>query len=105
MRILWLVLLTTLSGSVIAQQHADHHRDHDIVFNSAGQLLTWCEQETRAHYAGKGLATYQWTGRHFEDGNTLHAEGRIRVDGNDVPVSCRAARGARERDAVIELAS
>ena len=79
------------------------HPEHEIVFAAASQLLSWCEQEARAQYAGQGVTTYQWTGRHFERGNTLHAEGKLRADGNDVPVACQAARGARERDATIRI--
>ena len=81
-----------------AQQHA-----HEIVFGAASQLLAWCEGEARAHFGGLGITTYQWTGRHFERGNTLHAEGKLRADGKDVPVTCQASRGARERDATIRI--
>lgn len=81
-----------------AQQHA-----HEIVFSAASQLLAWCEGEARAHFGGQGITTYQWTGRHFERGNTLHAEGKLRADGNDVPVTCQASRGARESDATIRI--
>lgn len=92
-------------GSALAQeQPSQHHRhEHEIVFGSADQLLAWCEQEARAHFAGQGITTYQWTGRHFESGNTLHAEGKIRASGNDVPVTCLAAKGARERHATIKI--
>jgi hypothetical protein len=79
------------------------HLEHEIVFAAASQLLSWCEQEARAQYAGQGVTTYQWTGRHFESGNTLHAEGKIRAGGEDVPVTCVAARGARERHATIRI--
>lgn len=79
------------------------HSEHEIVFAAASQLLSWCEQEARAQYAGQGVTTYQWTGRHFESGNTLHAEGKIRAGGEDVPVTCVAARGARERHATIRI--
>lgn len=73
-------------------------------FHSAGELLTWCQDEARAYYASRGITTYQWTGRHFEHGNTLHAEGKIRADGKDVPVACQVPKGAREHFAVFQIA-
>jgi hypothetical protein len=81
------------------------HDDDEIEFHQASELLPWCkaEAEAEAHFAGKGVATYQWTARYFERGNTLVVEGKLRADGTDVPVSCRVAKGARERYAVIEL--
>ena len=103
MRILIAAISLALSCAAIAGDHPGHSKGREIVFSSASQLLTWCEQEARAHYAGQGMATYQWTGRHFESGNTLHAEGKIRADGNDVPVVCTAAKGARERHAAIKV--
>ena len=103
MRIATAAVVLTLAGVVHAQGRPAHRDDHEIVFTSAGQLLSWCEQEVRAHYAGQGVATYQWTGRHSESGGTLKAEGRIRADGADVPVACFAARNARERYAVLQI--
>ena len=103
MRIATSAIVLALAGAATAQERPAHHPDHEVVFTSAGQLLWWCEQEARAHYAGQGVTTYQWTGRHFERGNTLHAEGKLRANGNDVPVKCLAARGSRERHAVIKI--
>jgi hypothetical protein len=103
MRIMTAALVLALAGNVQAQEHSRYHSDHEVVFGSASQLLSWCEQEARAYYAGQGVTTYQWTGRHFESGNTLHAEGKLRANGLDVPVTCLAARGARERHAVIKF--
>lgn len=102
MRILTAAFVLALAGNVQAQEHSRDHSGHEIVFDSASQLLSWCEQEARAYYAGHGVTTYQWTGRHFESGNTLHAEGKIRANGLDVPVTCLVARGTRERHAVIK---
>ena len=102
MRIVTAAIAMVLAGSAAAQDRPANHHHHEIVFGSAGQLLNWCEQEARARYAGEGVTTYQWTGRHFESGNTLHAEGKLRVNGEDVPVTCLVARGARERHAVIK---
>jgi hypothetical protein len=103
MRILTAALVLALAGAAQAQEHSRYHADNEIVFGSASELLSWCEQEARAYYAGQGVTTYQWTGRHFESGNTLHAEGKIRANGLDVPVTCLVARGARERYAVIKF--
>jgi hypothetical protein len=103
MRIAIGVLLVGLSGTTFATQRQTLAPDDEIVFNTAGALLSWCEDEARAHFVGKGVDTYQWTGRHFETGDTLHAEGKVRANGNEVPVTCRAAKGARERYASIEI--
>ena len=103
MRFVIAILAFALVGAAFAQDSKAHRPEHEIVFTSASQLLSWCEQEARAHYAGQGVTTYQWTGRHFESGNTLHAEGKIRADGEDVPVTCLAAKGARERHAVVKI--
>ncbi len=103
MRIATAAIVLALASTAAAQKHPTPHRDREIVFSSAGQLLSWCEQEARAYYAGQGVTTYQWTGRHFESGNTLHAEGKLRANGNDVSVTCLAAKGARERHAVFKF--
>lgn len=103
MRIATTAILLALASTATAQEQRTLQYEHEIVFNSAGQLLSWCEQEARAYYAGQGVTTYQWTGRYFESGNTLHAEGNIRANGNDVPVKCLVAKGARERHAVIKI--
>jgi hypothetical protein len=105
MRIAITVLTLALSGTVHAQHHREHHPDNEIVFTSTRQLLSWCEEEARAYYADKGITTYQWSGRHFESGNTLHAEGEIRTSENDVSIKCHAPKGARERNAVIKIGS
>ena len=73
------------------------------VFRSASDLRPWCEDQARAAYVGRGMTTYQWTASHFDRGNVLHVEGKLRADGQDVSVRCRVARGARERYASIEI--
>lgn len=75
----------------------------ELEFHNASELRSWCEDEARAHFVGKGVTTYQWSARHYEKGNVLHVEGKIRANGEDVPVSCRVAKGARERYAVVEI--
>ncbi len=80
-----------------------HDDDDEIVFNQASELLPWCRAEAEAHYVGKGIAPYQWTGRYYDRSNVLYVEGKLRADGKDVEVRCRVARDARERYAVIEI--
>ena len=75
----------------------------EIEFTQASQLMPWCESEARAHFAGSGVTTYQWTSRYFDRGNLLMVEGRIRADGKDFPVTCSVARGGRERYAVMRV--
>jgi hypothetical protein len=98
MRLALAMTALALSPSAVAQQH-----EHEIEFHQAGELLPWCESEARAHFVGKGVTTYQWTSRYYDKGNMLVVEGKIRANGNDVPVVCRVARGARERYAAIEI--
>lgn len=97
-----LVLATTLlvCAFPLAAQHRHHH---ETEFFQASALLPWCEAEARAHFVGMGITPYQWTGRYYDDGNMLVVEGRLRANGEDVPVACRVARGARERYAVVEI--
>lgn len=79
------------------------HDDDEIIFSQASELLPWCRAEAEAHYIGKGVTPYQWTGRYYDRSNVLYVEGRLRADGKDVEVRCRVARDARERYAVIEI--
>lgn len=103
MRIVTTALILALSCAASAQERP--RSDNEIVFTQASELLSWCEQEARAHFAGLGVTTYQWSGRHYESGNTLHAEGQIRTSSTDVRVTCLAAKGARERHATIRIGS
>lgn len=98
MRLALATAVLACSLQVAAQQH-----HHELEFHQASELLPWCEAEARAYFTGKGVTTYQWTGRYYDAGNVLFVEGKIRANGNDVPVACRVARGARERYAIIEI--
>ena len=82
---------------------ASAHDDDEIVFTQASELLPWCRAEAEAHYVGRGVTPYQWTGRYYDRSNVLYVEGRLRAGGKDVEVRCRVARDARERYAVIEI--
>ncbi|ENO84008.1 hypothetical protein [Thauera linaloolentis] len=75
----------------------------EIEFRQGGELLSWCQSEAQAYFVGKGIPTYQWSARHYERGNVLFVEGSIRANGSDVPVTCRVAKGARERHAIVEV--
>ncbi|WP_457005719.1 hypothetical protein [Luteimonas sp. A501] len=97
-----LVLATAILAC--SPQLAAQHHHHELEFHQASELLPWCEAEARAHFVGKGATPYQWTGRYYDKGNVLFVEGKIRANGNDVPVACRVARGGRERYVVIEIA-
>lgn len=97
----WLLPLTLLAfSSTLAAQEQPYH---ELEFHQAQELTPWCQSEARAYFAGKGIATYQWSARYYEKGNLLIVEGTIRANGNDVPVTCRVAKGARERYAVVEV--
>ncbi len=94
-------LSLTIAVLCAAAAQAQGHRE--IEFSQASELMPWCQTEAKAHFAGKGEATYQWSANHYSKGNTLIVEGQIRTDKGDVPVTCRVARGARERYAVVEI--
>jgi hypothetical protein len=98
MRLALAVATLALAPWALAQEH-----DHEIEFYQASALLPWCEAEARAHFVGQGITPYQWTSRYYDKGNMLVVEGKLRANGSDVPVSCRVARGARERYAKIEI--
>jgi hypothetical protein len=76
-------------------------REREI--HQASALVPWCRQEAEARYTARGETTYQWSASYSDKGNTLSVEGRLRVQGRDVKVECRIARGARERYATIAI--
>lgn len=71
--------------------------------HQASELVPWCRQEAEARYTARGETTYQWSASYSDRGNTLSVEGRLRVEGRDVKVQCRIARGARERYATLDI--
>ncbi|KFN46550.1 hypothetical protein [Arenimonas metalli] len=73
------------------------------VFQQASQLQPWCRQEAEAHFTGRGIETYQWTASYSESGRMLEVRGTLRAGGQDVAVTCRIAKGARERYASIRI--
>ncbi len=101
MRHLIVLVILASSSSLAAQQNP--RTRHEQTFFSASELRSWCESEARTRFVAKNIPTYQWTARYVEDGNLLVVEGKIRAHGDDAPVSCRVAKGARERDAVVEI--
>ena len=88
---------------VLAPLPAAAHDDSERVLATASDLRAWCEAESQARLVARALRPANWTARHHEKGNTLIVEGKWRVDGQDVAVTCRAARGAREAFASIEM--
>lgn len=91
-------IATLLATSGAAAQSKD-----EIVFTQGSQLAQWCQEEAKAHFAGKGEATYQWSANHHTKGNALIVEGQLRTDKGDVPVTCRVASGGKERHAVMQI--
>ena len=72
-------------------------------FHTASQLVSWCREEAEARVVANGGEPYQWRASHKSTGDVLEVEGKLRVDGEDLGVRCRVARGARERYASIEI--
>lgn len=95
--------LIPLLAALPALGHQVVPHEHEIVFTRASQLVPWCRQQAEAHYLARGIPTYQWTASYHDRGNLLHVQGQLRADGRYVQVSCRVARGARERYATIEI--
>ena len=75
----------------------------DRIIQTTSELAPWCRSEAEARVVAEGKTTYQWTSSQIVRGNVLHVEGKLRVQGGDVQVQCRIARGARLRYASIEL--
>ena len=92
-----LILAASLSTTAVAQEY------NEIVFNQASELVPWCKSEAEARYIARGITPFQWTARYYDRSNVLFVEGKLRADGEDVPVNCRVARGARERYATVEI--
>ncbi len=99
------IIASGLWLSLAALPHAadGHEHDHDREIHQASELVPWCRQEAEARYTARGETTYQWSASYSDRGNTLSVEGRLRVEGRDVKVECRIARGARERYASISV--
>lgn len=95
-----LALVTLIASSQLSAQQPAHH---EIQFSQASDLMPWCQSQAQAHFAGMGIPTYQWTARYYEQGNTLFVDGKIRANGNDVPVTCRVAKGALESYATVSV--
>ena len=97
-------LLLNIAPSAFGATPAhDHRAGEQREIRQASELLPWCKAEAEARYVAKNITPYQWTASHYEDGNMLRVEGRLRVHGDDVSVRCRIARGAREQYATIEI--
>jgi hypothetical protein len=96
------LLALSLASPLMAHDETTVH-DHELVITRASQLVPWCRAEAEAYFVGQGASVYQWTASYRDSGNTLHVDGKLRVDGKDVTVGCRIARGARERYATIEI--
>ena len=98
------VVLALASGIVAGPLYAQQGSvREEQVFTAAGQLMSWCRQEAESRYVANGITPYQWSSSYRDRSNVLYVDGRLRVDGRDVPVRCRVARNARERYAVIEI--
>ena len=83
------------------QAHDPYYLDRTV--GAASELVAWCRAEAEARYAAKGVSTYQWTSSYHDRGNPLFVDGKLRANGNDVPVHCRIARGAQLRYASIQI--
>jgi hypothetical protein len=100
MKILYPMLL---AGVLPAAAHDAVDSPHERTITLASQLAPWCRAEAEARVVAEGGTPYQWASSYHERGNVLHVEGTLRVDGEDIGVRCRIARGAREFYASIEF--
>lgn len=98
-----LMFVITLAGALASPTSVQDPYLLDRTVGAASELVEWCRSEAEARYAAKGVATYQWTSSYHDRGNTLFVNGKLRANGNDVPVRCTVARGARLRTASIEI--
>jgi len=95
------VLLLAAQPSLASDPAAYDPYEREI--SQASELVPWCRQEAEARFVARGERTYQWSASYSDRGNALSVEGRLRVEGRDVKVNCRIARGARERYATIDI--
>lgn len=98
-----LLLVIALPAAAVEPVAETDHLHHERIFQRASELVPWCRSEAEAHFVGRGETFYQWTSSYHDRGNVLHVEGKLRVEGADVTVQCRIARGAREQYATIEI--
>ena len=56
-----------------------------------------------AQLGARGVPTYQWSARHHMQGNLMVVEGQIKTDKGNVPITCKAATGARERHVSVQV--
>jgi hypothetical protein len=96
-------LRAALCSALLSVSFAAIADSDDIPINNGSELLDWCRQESEARFVGAGKQAYNWTARHVERGNLLVVEGKWRVEGNDLAVECRVARGARREYATMDL--
>jgi len=80
---------------------AGHHEDTPI--NLASELRDWCKGESEATLIGRGLAPSNWSASYSDQGNVLMVKGKWRINGSDVGVECRIARGAEARFASMSI--
>lgn len=92
-----------LAAGLAAFAAQAHRHVDEVVIASGTDLRDWCRDESEAHLIGQGKTPVNWTARHHEKANTLIVEGQWRVDGENMTVECRAARGARAEFASMKL--
>jgi hypothetical protein len=89
--------LTLVASSAIATPH------EDMPINSGSELRDWCKRESEATFIGKGIAPSNWSASYWDQGNVLMVKGTWRINGSDVTVECRVARGAEARYATMSI--
>ena len=95
-RLIVLVPLLVASSAM-----ATHHEDKPI--NSGSELRDWCKAESEATFIGRGLTPSNWTASYSDQGNVLMVKGQWRINGGEVSVECRIARGAEARFATMSI--
>ena len=92
-----------LAASFAIVFSASAQASDEAVFNSPSELMPYCQKEAAAQLGAKGVPTYQWSARHHMQGNLMVVEGQIKTDKGNVPVTCKAATGARERHVLVQV--
>ena len=77
--------------------------DEETVINQASELIDWCRLEAQAPYIAKGITPYNWTAAYHDRSNVLYVDGGLRVEGNEISVHCRVAKGGLKKDIVVEI--
>ncbi len=75
----------------------------DTPINSGSELRDWCKSQSEAAFVARGITPFNWSASYSDQGNAIQVKGKWRVNGSDISVECRVARGAQSRYASMSI--